>query len=134
MEDFDIVLKQRKVIDELIETIDKELFESTQTRYHCINGQLITTDVGYVEEWWNEYKNVLRSRYCKNNVNIKTQADKIRNMTDEELAEAINKHVDKPCNFCKPDYNKEPLGYLSCDENCVSGILRWLREEMKEGF
>ena len=55
-------MNKSKVIDELIETIDKELFESTQTRYHCINGQLITTDVGYVEEWWNEYKNVLRGK------------------------------------------------------------------------
>ena len=41
------------------ETIDKELNQSTSTEYRCLDGTTINTDVGYVSDWWNEYKKVI---------------------------------------------------------------------------
>lgn len=54
-----------------------------------------------------------------------TNADRIRNMSDEELAEWINtKNTCEQCaNYYKPEKDactKEP---------CTSGILRWLQSE-----
>ena len=43
-------------IDWLIAKIDYELSQSTLSRYITTTGKQIGTDVGYVEDWWNEYK------------------------------------------------------------------------------
>lgn len=43
-------------IDWLISKIDYELSISTLSKYECTDGTTIATDVGYVEDWWNEYK------------------------------------------------------------------------------
>lgn len=53
-----------------------------------------------------------------------TNADRIRNMSDEELAEWINtKNMCEQCaNYYEPD--SECMG-----EPCASNILRWLRSE-----
>ena len=54
----------------------------------------------------------------------KTNADRIRNMSDEELAEWINtKNMCEQCaNYYEPD--SECMG-----EPCASNILRWLQSE-----
>ena len=46
----------------LIATIRKELDQSSSTRYCCEDGTIICTDVGYVEDWFQEYVEVLRRR------------------------------------------------------------------------
>ena len=53
-----------------------------------------------------------------------TNADRIRNMSDEELAEWINtKNMCEQCaNYYEPD--SECMG-----EPCASNILRWLQSE-----
>ena len=43
-------------IDWLIAKIEFELSHSTTSRYVTSSGKQISTDVGYVEEWWEEYK------------------------------------------------------------------------------
>ena len=43
-------------IDWLIAKIDYELSQSTSSRYITTTGKQIGTDVGYVEDCWNEYK------------------------------------------------------------------------------
>ena len=43
-------------IDWLIAKIDYELSQSTSSRYITTTRKQIVTDVGYVEDWWNEYK------------------------------------------------------------------------------
>ena len=40
----------------LISKIEQELSQSTTSTYKCTDGTIIKTDVGYVEDWWNEYK------------------------------------------------------------------------------
>lgn len=40
----------------LIIKIEQELSQSTTSTYKCTDGTLIKTDVGYVEDWWKEYK------------------------------------------------------------------------------
>lgn len=44
---------------ELISRIEKELNNSTLTEYRCENGTVIKTDVGYVEDWFKEWKQTL---------------------------------------------------------------------------
>lgn len=54
----------RDAMEELITTIEKELNQSLSAIYKCEDNSVISTDVGYVEEWFNEYKYVIRERYC----------------------------------------------------------------------
>ena len=51
------------LINELIETILEEIDQSSSCCYECKDGTVITTDVGYVGDWFNEYVDVLRRRY-----------------------------------------------------------------------
>lgn len=50
-----------------------------------------------------------------------TNGDKIRQMSDEELAELI----DNSCKACAKDVTE-------CDTECVNGILAWLKQEAKD--
>lgn len=48
----------------IINTIEKELdINCGSCFYQCVEGNLIHTDVGYVYEWFQEYKEVLKKRY-----------------------------------------------------------------------
>lgn len=58
-------MNEKILIDELIKTIKEELEQSSLSKYICNDGTIIYTDVGYVEEWFWEYVNVLRKRYIK---------------------------------------------------------------------
>lgn len=53
----------KEVIEEVIDTIERELMNSTSTRYRTKEGDYIGTDVDYIYDWFKEYKNVLRARY-----------------------------------------------------------------------
>ena len=53
----------KALVEDIIKTIEEELNQSNQLNYRCKDGSEITTDVGYVEDWFNEYKDVLRERY-----------------------------------------------------------------------
>jgi len=61
--------------------------------------------------------------YCPQATPPKTNADRIRNMTDEELASVI---TDDWCEIvCSgTDY--------FCDGACEQYVLKWLKEEVKE--
>ena len=52
-----------------------------------------------------------------------TQADRIRSMSDEELAEFINKKT--ACDCCSAKH-------CQSDERCMVDILEWLKSEAKE--
>ena len=51
----------------------------------------------------------------------KTNADRIRSMTDEELAEKLAIHVG--CNKC-------PGWSVTCGEKCTEYWLKWLKQEI----
>ena len=56
--------------------------------------------------------------------NCKTNADHIRSMTDEELAELLlNGNSSKVC----------PNGCDGCDGDCDGKMLNWLKQPYKEG-
>lgn len=55
--------------------------------------------------------------------NPQTQADKIRAMSDEELAEFINRKI--ACDCCSAKH-------CNSDERCEVDILQWLKSEVKE--
>lgn len=59
-------------IDWLISKIEYELSQSTTSSYKCIDGTVIKTDVGYVEEWWNEYKQNLIQQLADNSKPMKS--------------------------------------------------------------
>lgn len=54
----------KQIIKELIDTIELELSKSPSSmEYWCKDGTLIEADVGYVLDWFDEYKLKLRERY-----------------------------------------------------------------------
>ena len=55
--------KPKEIIEEVIDTIERELMNSTSTHYRTKEGDYIGTDVCYVYDWFREYEEVLRSRY-----------------------------------------------------------------------
>lgn len=63
-----------------------------------------------------------------------TNADRIRNMTDEELAEfllEVNCAYAKPCMTGENDCKWED--YPTHDKGCKDCFLEWLQAEVKEG-
>ena len=46
-------------MNEFIKLIEEELRNSSQTIYRCKDGTEIHTDVGYIDDWFNEYKKVI---------------------------------------------------------------------------
>jgi hypothetical protein len=71
---------------------------------------------------------------CKHGVNIKdfftpkTNADAIREMSDEELAEFLLEKTS--CTVCS--YGKDGICYCGYGKNCDDGVLQWLKSEAKE--
>ena len=75
----------------------------------------------------------------------KTNADRIRNMTDEELAEFIDKMLNQDREDCDPigcygcayygthHQDKDSELYECGDCEFENGILAWLQAEVKEG-
>lgn len=55
----------KEVVEEIIGTIEREIDKSPNNAdYICEDGTIIGTDVGYVYEWFEEYKDILRKKYC----------------------------------------------------------------------
>lgn len=56
-----------EIVKDIIDTIERELKndETSSIEYVCEDGTVIHTDVGYVYEWFNEYREVLRRKYSK---------------------------------------------------------------------
>lgn len=59
-------------IDWLISKIDYELSQSRISTYKCTDGTVIKTDVGYVEDWWTEYKQHLIQQLADNSKPMKS--------------------------------------------------------------
>lgn len=59
--------------------------------------------------------------------NIVTKGDKIRSMTDEEMAEYIDKHM--PKYWCKNGCPASEFCKDSDEETCRETILKWLKKE-----
>ena len=52
--------KTNNIVQKIVDTIDQELEESpSYDEYHCKDGSVISTDVGYVEDWWRKYRRKL---------------------------------------------------------------------------
>lgn len=45
---------------DIIKRIEKELNNSTSSEYVCQDGTTIATDVGYISDWFNRYKETLK--------------------------------------------------------------------------
>ena len=74
-----------------------------------------------------EVEILLNSRICEK---PKTNADRIRSMSDEELADyifGVSVH-EKPCVLCSDDCDFCEL----TDEECKNKTLKWLQSEVEE--
>lgn len=62
-----------------------------------------------------------------------TNGDRIRAMSDEELAEIVVSSFGSPfnCRRCEEEPNS-PFGVPSCDAKCMEHCLNWLRQPAKE--
>lgn len=56
-----------------------------------------------------------------------SNADAIRNMTDEELAEFLVDHHNYPCKYCVHCWKDSEN-----DVGCKGALMRWLKSEVKE--
>ena len=90
---------------------------------------------GRFDGWYSAYRD-LKEILEQNGFNLdvpvidvaKTNADHIRSMTDEELAEFIYYHKQETCSCCELT---ETDG--ACTETlCVNATLRWLKQPYKE--
>ena len=66
---------------------------------------------------------------------VKTNADKIRNMNDEELARWIGggaRHSDVACNYCEHNKNKTCTGKECQDVTDTEIIMKWLQQPVEE--
>lgn len=59
-----IIQVEKETAENIIETIERELKQSNDLYYKCEDGTSIKTDVGYVYEWFQEYKEKIRNKYC----------------------------------------------------------------------
>ena len=66
-------------------------------------------------------------RWCRG-FERRTNADRIRAMSDEELSEWLCKALD--CDFCKAYLQN--MSIYSCCENQVKGIFNWLQSPAEE--
>jgi hypothetical protein len=99
----------------------------------------------YSIEWFDPAKNEYRlgySSYCIDNVAAwlaeyfeivekpKTNADRIRAMSDEELMQFLFNEVSNNtiCSFCVPTMRTK----CKCDGHCKNGILEWLKQPAEE--
>ena len=73
-------------------------------------------------EWLTELK---QRREAEIAAPPKSNADLIRQMTDDELAKLLTEEG-HPCNMCAPVY------YCGSDSRCVDGVLLWLKQEVCE--
>ena len=114
--------KEERVTDLsiIMEMIDNKPYYSVQYRNVGENGY----NIGYssynlktVLEFIDEYFEIVES-------DKQTHADKIRNMSDEELAEWIN--TKSTCEQCA--YEPENL-CIKPRTTCTNGILQWLQSE-----
>ena len=71
------------------------------------------------------YEKATGKKFCG-----KTNAQKIRSMTDEELAKAIFNwfFMKEHCDMCVPEMRTPK----KCNGRCTSGILRWLQQPAEE--
>ena len=72
---------------------------------------------------------VNRSKYksrCLDEEQTKTNADRIRAMSDEELMQFLFNEVSNNtiCSFCVPTMRTK----CKCDGHCKNGILEWLKQ------
>ena len=67
---------------------------------------------------------------CRHVSKMTTKGDKIRHMTDEELAEDIVSFcgADLACDCCKPTMRIPG----KCDGRCRAGVLAWLQQPVSE--
>ena len=83
------------------------------------------------------YRIVTRSRSnCRlYNAKPKTNADRIRAMSDEELAKCIYE-IGFDCHLCSEHERLSDNPFLcneKCDEKCVQHCLEWLKQPPKDG-
>lgn len=53
---------------------------------------------------------------------VKTNLDKLHNMTDDQLAKFLSELTERPCMICRAE---EDCSDITCEE----GFLEWLRRE-----
>ena len=86
-----------------------------------------------MDKWQTEnYMKNIEQKMKKQTSNQKvTNADRIRSMTDEELADYLIKltEIIRTCDLCGSLYIDN--GDCNCDCDCKAGVIKWLKTEIK---
>lgn len=116
-------IKEERVTDLsiIMEMIDSKPYYSVKYRNIGENGY----NIGYssynlktVLEFIGEYFEIVEN-------DKQTNADRIRNMSDEEMANYF--HLRGVCRFCA--YYGQSMICLNADDSCGKGIKKWLQSE-----
>lgn len=147
-----------KVYDEGGAIVDVDISSPCVFVIECSCGAQIVSDESEdaVRAAWNRRVDArqlaLKTRVCpmcedcpdgcpvetpKDSRNIVTNADRIRSMNDEELAEYIfglgngPENCDGHCAY-QDDCNAEGFNYNTCIKACIKGVTDWLKQSAKE--
>lgn len=66
--------------------------------------------------------------FVRSNIIPQTNADRIRSMSDEELAEFLVDHHGNPCKFCLSCWTVRE----SAEGGCKEELLQWLKSEVEK--
>lgn len=91
------------------------------------NCQKCAAEHEQLAEWLSELK---RRRDAEISAHPKTNADCIRQMTDEELVEFLMNADANICDFCDMKYPENCLSHSCEGEDCKTEILKWLKQEV----
>lgn len=100
------------------DTVDEFMEQYGMTDTECVYSNGIEyVPIYRMKQWFEHLK-----------VKPKTNADRIRNMTDEELAHWLGW---RGCE-CPNVWKECQIGIVDPDDDCVPCWLNWLKEEVKE--
>ena len=97
---------------------------------NCKNSQYSTDEDGNKLHWcpiFADSKDMEGDRICTR-FEPQSQADRIRAMSDEELAEFLVDHHRYPCKYCLSCWTVRE----SDEGGCKEELMRWLKLEAKE--
>lgn len=108
------------MIEKIFERLEEAKFPITDLKDGVkVNGIQATDDaVLYAKAI--EIVQEVAKEYGKD-TNVRSNADRIRSMSDEELAEFLLAYHRNPCKYC-----------IGCCVECSKGLLEWLKSEVKE--
>ena len=112
------------MIEKILERLEAEADKS----YNAYTVGFISDDRAEYDAYTHAIEIVqeVAKEYGKD-TNVRSNADRIRSFSDEELAEFLTDHHNYPCKYCVHCWKDSEN-----DVGCKGALMRWLKSEVKE--